>query len=389
LLCEDDELIAAVLRIELQAMGYEPQVVGDGLQASERLQAEEFDILITDWRLPGRDGLAVIREARSRLGSDRYLCVIFMTGRANEGALEAGLSAGADHVLFKPLDLLEIRLTLKSAVRTLQLQNRLARRNHHLVTAHERMRSAFRQLSTDLEAAAAAQRAGLPKPGRRGCFQFDWLFAPAQQIGGDGFNVVQRDEWTLTLFALDISGHGIPVAFQSLNLQHALTQDALRPGTASLPARVAALNRSMCAGPSSEYATLLIVEVNALTGESEVVLAGHPPPLLWRAASGEVEALEEGDMPIGLFADASFQSHSVVIRPGDRLFIYSDGLLDARGPSEPFGEARLRELVRTTGAEPFDQITPAFERAAAAFRNGQAREDDISMLVLERLSLVC
>lgn len=384
LICEDDELIAEVLRLELVALDYEALVVGDGACAARRLGAEHFDILITDWRVPGIDGLAVIREARRALRSDRYLCVIFMTGRANEGALEAGLAAGADHVLFKPLDLVEVRLTLTSATRTLRLQNRLARRNHHLTVAHDRMRRAYHQLNQDLAAAAAAQRSGLPTPGTRACFQFDWLYAPAQLIGGDAFNVVQRDEWTLTLFHMDMAGHGIPVAFQSLALQHALTQDALRPGSASLPERVAALNRALCRKGDEEYATLIVAEVNAVTGEAEIVRAGHPPPLLWRAASGEIQALEDGAVPIGLFDDAQFPSARTVIAPGDRLFLYSDGLLDARGPSGAFGEARFKDLVRATSVSAFEAVVPAFDRATAQFRARQAREDDISMLVLER-----
>lgn len=114
LLVEDDPMIAESMQSALQRDGYAVDWIGDGEQAAEALRTARFDIVLLDLGLPRRDGLAVLRDLRSRHDATP---VIILTARDDVRSRVGGLDAGADDYVVKPFDLDELAARMRSVLR--------------------------------------------------------------------------------------------------------------------------------------------------------------------------------------------------------------------------------------------------------------------------------
>lgn len=108
---------------------------------------------------------------------------------------------------------------------------------------------------------------------------------------------------------------------------------------------------------------------------------GHPPPVLLRD-SGEVEVVSShGGMPLGLFPECGFEDRDVLLRPGDALVLYTDGVVEARAADgEQFGQHRLEDVVARCAGRTADGIARRVELAAMDFQGGDAA-DDVAVVV--------
>ncbi len=131
LIVEDSRTQALHLKLLLEARGYSADVVHNGREALELLDQRPYTIVITDWIMPEMNGIAFCREVRNRPG-EPYVYVILLTARGTTEDMVAGLEAGADDYLVKPVDPAELVARLKTARRILELQEALRQRNEEL-----------------------------------------------------------------------------------------------------------------------------------------------------------------------------------------------------------------------------------------------------------------
>ena len=128
LLAEDEEMTAAALRGRLAGMGHDVAVATNGLHAWQMLQESHVPLVISDWMMPGLDGLSLCRHIRAR-GELPYTYFILLTARDGRADRMEGLLAGADDFLVKPIDTEELAVRLTIARRILSVQDRLERQN--------------------------------------------------------------------------------------------------------------------------------------------------------------------------------------------------------------------------------------------------------------------
>jgi phosphoserine phosphatase RsbU/P len=227
-----------------------------------------------------------------------------------------------------------------AAVRDITEHRRL---EEELRRAREVAERAYERVHRDLEVAALVQRsllpARLPADER---FRFAWEYLPCAELGGDGLNVFRLGEHAVGLYLLDVSGHGAPAALLSVNLARLLSPvteqstflcvpEERGGGCRALPpAEVARrLNRWLLAGPTGgQFVTLVYAVLDTQTGLLRYVSAGHPP-LLLAGPDGSPSAHSSTGPPVGCFEDAEFDEGELALAPGDRLFLYSDGVLGA------------------------------------------------------------
>jgi serine phosphatase RsbU (regulator of sigma subunit) len=162
-----------------------------------------------------------------------------------------------------------------------------------------------------------------------------------KEIGGDFFDVVSTSEGLAVVLA-DVSGKGVSAALLASTLQGMVYSHLI----AHMPLTeiMAAVNRFFTQKHIGEkYATVIILRVNR-AGELEYVNCGHVPPLL--VSGGSVQRLEHGNLPVGLLADASYESDRVQLKSGDHFILVTDGVTEAENASgEFFDNARLEEVA--------------------------------------------
>jgi len=143
LLVDDDVVTVSLLSHCLQELGYEVTAVSDGLAARRLFRIHRFPMVITDWEMPGLDGLELCREIRN-LKLPSYTYIIMLTSRHERRHLIEGLSAGADDFVSKPFDPDEIRAHLHTSERILSLEAQLLDANQRLRLMNRRLRRTSR-----------------------------------------------------------------------------------------------------------------------------------------------------------------------------------------------------------------------------------------------------
>ena len=214
---------------------------------------------------------------------------------------------------------------------------------------------------------------------------------PARQCGGDYYDALTlaRDgDGPLVLVCVaDVSGKGMPAALLMSNTQATLR--ALAGRAADLSSLVEQVSGLLFAStPANKYVTAAFLLFDPATGRGTFVSAGHVDGLVQRAAGG-LHRLESTGAPLGLMGPGiPFEETLVALEPGDTLVLYSDGVPDAQNEAgDEFTDARLCDVLSDgPGASADGLITETFDRVDA-FVGGAPQFDDITMLVLRRLTL--
>jgi len=260
--------------------------------------------------------------------------------------------------------------------------------------AEDGLRHAKRALEQDLRSAARVQRALLPPVDvEAGSLRIAHTFHPCDDLAGDGVGIVALPGHRVGLYLLDVSGHGVGAALLSFTLNHLLStgiDGALLSedlgGTPSVvaPARVAErLNRQFPMDRSRQYFTFAYGVMDSASGDFRYVIAGHPAPVLL-PRDGAPFAVAGRGFPIGMLDDAAFEDERLALEPGDRLFFYTDGAVEARNDAED--EYGLDRLLAHLARHRDQSLRAGLELVAADVRAwcGGRLRDDVSLLAVER-----
>lgn len=268
--------------------------------------------------------------------------------------------------------------------------------------AEEELKNANERMRRDLIAAAKVQRGFIPeKPPEIPGYRFSWLFEPSEYVGGDLLNVIRLDEKRWAFYVLDVSGHGVPAALLSVCLTRMIDQTSLfltsgngeyltQKTAADLfdPKEVVRNLIRRFPGDDMKFCTLIYAVLNTEDGSVTWVRAGHLPPLLVKKDSGRTEYfLHPGGICITNlpFQDQEMQSMKIILEPGDRLILFSDGITEAMRGKEEFGLDRLAAIMRDTLSKPLDQSLHTVYEQVAAWEGSPHFSDDVTLLALERL----
>ena len=335
---------------------------------------------------PGPDGLAGFAPLERALGQEGFHGLVLAGAQGPLGLMALHLPAG-QRLGAKELSFLRaVSHTLAGLVEKRQAQEALARSEASLRVEQER-------LAQDLRAAATVQKLFLPqKAPRLDRVATAWRFWPCEYIGGDTFNLYLVGPDQLAFYIIDVSGHGVASALVAVSVHEVLApQGRLSLGQkgpgeplALAPARVMEyLARDYPVERFNKTFTIFHGVLDAARGVLRYASAGHSPPLLLRAG-GEMEALEGTGPLIGLGGDFPFEEKSLVLQEGDRLVLYTDGVVEYENPQGRFfGQERLRALLLSQQAQSLDDALEAIGLALRRFGQGRRQGDDVSLLGLE------
>ncbi len=386
-----------MLSRRLRRCGYEVASAEHGRQALEQAGREKFDLVVLDIMMPDMDGFEVLEHLR-RTHTVADLPVIMATAKDASDDIVRALELGANDYVTKPLDF----RVLLARVRT---QLALKHVTRALASANQRMKR-------DLDAGARVQRALIPasSPAVRG-IECAWIFEPCSELGGDTLDVYSLEDGMLGLYLLDVSGHGVPAALLSVTLSRVLSphgaglmlQDGAETagrgygvgprGAVGGPHRTRALSPAAVAGrlnarfpmdpATCQYFTILYAVLDVTGRELRYVAAGHPGPI-HVSAGGGATVFESTGLAIGWLPEATFEERTLKLQPGDRVYFYSDGVVEAQGAGDEFyGLERFKELLEHTRCESLQQSLEALRTELGGWCGAAGPSDDVSVLALE------
>jgi len=265
-------------------------------------------------------------------------------------------------------------------------------------------------MKRDLEIAKDIQAWLLPgAPLQIPGYQIAYATRPANTVAGDYYDVILRpgrrssrmssenqsggqsegqsedkSEDRILFVVADVAGKSIPAAMLMATFQASLR--TLSTSGVALAELVAGVNRYACSNSAggNRFTTAFLAELDAATGDVVYINAGHNVPIL-RKKSGFVERLEVGGIPVGILAEAPYQSGTARLEPGDWLVIFTDGVVEAvNAKDEEYGEAALLRLVdRESGSAPAELLRSLLAELDRHVGN-TPQHDDITCLLLKR-----
>jgi len=236
------------------------------------------------------------------------------------------------------------------------------------------------RIEQELQVARQIQQALLPEmtPELYG-WQLATYYKPAREVGGDFYDFLELEDRHLGLVVGDATGKGMPAA-----LVMATTRGMLRAVAQCLdsPGEVLArVNDALYPDiPSEMFVTCFYAILDPKSGTLSYANAGHDLPYLWHG--GDAEELRARGMPLGLMPEMTYEEKEVVLREGDSVLFYSDGLVEAHDPHyEMFGFPRLGALIAQHDEER-SLVDSLLEELYSFTGEGWEQEDDITLLTL-------
>lgn len=396
LVVDDSRAQRMVLSSQLRRAGYIVADVDCGQAALDITLEQSFDLILSDWMMPGMSGPELCTALRAR-NDPVYIYFILLTSKNEQAEIAEGLERGADDFLTKPVNGDELRARIKAGARIVTMQQELTEKNRLIGETLGELQYLYDQIDRDLMEASKLQQSLMHER----FHEFDTgsvslLLRSSGRVGGDLAGFFRASASQLGLYSLDVSGHGITSALMTARLAGHLSTSAPEHNIALshlagdeyqvLPPQevVQRFNNLMSSSIETEhYFTICIGFVDLLTGRVCMSQAGHPHPLVQRR-DGSVEYHGEGGLPVGLIDGATFDQFEFQLTPGDRLLLCSDGITECPGAQSPMlDEDGLAAMMIANKTVTGPALLEALVHDLTSFHGNDSFPDDVSAALFE------
>ncbi len=357
LVADDDRVTTQIIEGALAQIGFRASTAHDGEGALRQIRELHPDLVLMDVSLPDASGIEICRNLQTEPGLGQ-IPVIFISGHEELALKVAGFDAGGVDYMTKPLAVREVMARVRTHIRL--------RRGYEALVELQAQR---------IEKLAAVQEAFMPRPEDIPEGRFQVSFTQVLKAGGDFYDVIPVGENVIDYVVADASGHDLGASFWTAALKTLLSEYATAINSPREVVHLVngALLRVL---PQGTFFTLIYARVNRASGQLQLVNAAHPPAILLRAGRGKDQVIAgDGDV-VGSFHDAVFDYQELPIAPGDRLFLYSDGLIDTTATREG-GIAGLLDVLEYWRKSSLEE---AVRGTAADYSSSGCCEDDVLLL---------
>lgn len=396
LVVDDSRSQRRILSAYLKRSGYHVIEAGSGEEALEICRAQDIDLVLSDWMMPGMNGLEFCQAFRA-LENERYGYFILLTSKSEKGEVAHGLDIGADDFLTKPVAAMELRARIKAGERILKMERELVEKNRLVNETLLEMNRLYESLDRDLIEARSLQQSLVRETSKEfGPARISLLLRQNGHVGGDLVGYFEISESQLGLFSIDVSGHGVASALMTARVAGYFSGSSpdqnmglIRGQDGQIFARLPSLTAAMVNDLILEqletelYFTMLLGVFDMATGEGTFVQCGHPNVAVQRA-DGAVEFHGEGGLPIGLIENGVWDDFTITLGPGDRLLLASDGITECPDPDgNLLDEHGFRDLLRRNARLRGQSLFETLIWDLSRFAGDQAFPDDVSSVLLE------
>lgn len=338
LIIEDNSASLDIMRVRLLANNYKVITATDGEKGLT--QAEKYlpDLILLDIMMPKMDGLEVCRRIKNNPALP-FMPIIMVTAKTDTKDVIAGLEAGGDEYLTKPVDHRSLVARVKSMLRIKQLHDMVLEQSY--------------QLKNQLKTAAKIQTLFWPDLSDLKEAANIWAVSqPASYVGGDLYDVIVLPDGSVLAYIADVSGKGVPAALFMAALSTKIRAEANL--LQDLNSLLQAVNIGMFNLASDEgyFVTIILLRYWPADGNIELIRAGHLNPIL--VSEKEVREISHlKGISLGVLDSVNYDSTELRLEAGESLLLFSDGVTEAENEKkELFGNDRLIEYLQTTRSAP-------------------------------------
>jgi len=393
---EEDETTLS-LGQTLSGWGYKVTTAKSLTEAEAVFFKIQPKVVLAHWRFNKGKGMELYRRLRRAENISGCFLVILFSESEIPGLSDEAISL-VDDFLCQPWDGIRLRTRLRSWERVIRLEDDLGHGMRALENANRKVIQANEKMRKDLYLVAKIQTALLPTVlPAVDTVVFAWVYKPRLELAGDGLNVFRLDENHVGFYILDVSGSGTSSALLSVSLSRVISpfpaqSSLLKELTAKPPGYrirqpeevLSDLNRSFPQDPDTkEYFTILYGILDLKTNVFSYSTAGHPLPLVL-TSKGRFKTISGGGTPIGLVDDAIFAREKCKLSHGDRMYLFSDGLVDAFSPERvSFGISRLSKAIQASSDLALKGSVDRILSTGETWCGAAGWHDDVSLLALE------
>ncbi len=377
ILVVDDEpdlepLMLQRMRRHIRRGQYEFVFAHNGVEALAKLDEDRgIDIVLSDINMPQMDGLTLLEQIPA---VDPDVRSVIISAYGDMKNIRTAMNRGAFDFVTKPIDFEDLKVTID---RTLQ----------HLTEWREALSSRDKlvALQNELDVASKIQQSILPTEfPKHEDYEISAHMEPARNVGGDFFDVMRLDRGRVGLAVADVSDKGVPAALFMMSSRTLLKGAAI--GTIDPGQVLREVNELLDAeNEAAMFVTVIYAVYDPETGQLKYANGGHNTPLLVHPDGSSDEFPLTGGIALGVAPDLYYEHHSVILAPGDTVFLYTDGVTEAmNADSEEFGMARLREIFATAPPRNAQEANAAVFEAVGVFAGDTPQSDDITCMTFHR-----
>lgn len=371
------ELIRQKFRNKIKAKEYEFHFAQNGSEALDKIANDgTIDLILTDINMPVMDGLTLLSKINEL--NNKLMKSIIVSAYGDMENIRTAMNRGAYDFITKPIDLKDLEITIEKSLSEINLYKQAMVSHNKLVA-----------LQQELDIATTIQTSILPKtfpafPDRK---EFD-IYAkmiPAKEVGGDLYDFFLIDKYRLGVVIGDVSGKGIASALLMAVCKTLIKATAYK-GLPTDSVLFEVNNLLVDESPPNMFVTVFYGVLDIRNGAFEYANGGHNSPYLI-SNDGTTKLLDDvGGLLLGTIKSTEYQSNIIMLKPGESIFLYTDGVTEAfNSNEEDFKEERLLQSLKINSVLSAEKIVGNVFEAVKNFTNGVEQSDDITCLALKYL----
>ncbi|MGV7223291.1 MAG: PP2C family protein-serine/threonine phosphatase [Nitrospinales bacterium] len=367
LIVDDNPANVEILQMRLMANNYDIITAIDGEMGLSMAKEKHPDLILLDIMMPKMDGLEVCRRLKGD-SSLPFMPIILVTAKTESKDVVAGLEAGGDEYLTKPIDHAALVARVKSMLRIKLL--------------HDTVLEQSSQLKKQLKTATKIQSLFWPEIPELVAGGHIWAVSiPATYVGGDLYDVIPLPDESLLAYVADVSDKGVPAALIMAALSTQIRSKSR--SQSEIDELLVSINNSLYNLISQEgfFATIVLVRYWPASGKMQLALGGHLQPL-WVVDGGIGNMPHLNGISLGVTPDAHFDKKEITLSPGESVLLFSDGLVEAENEEkELYGNERLVRYIKDKNET---QIGNGLLDEIRKWRGNAIVNDDLTLLEIWR-----
>jgi serine phosphatase RsbU (regulator of sigma subunit) len=339
LIVDDNPANVDILQARLAANNYEIITATDGEAGLAMAREKQPDLILLDIMMPKMDGIEVCRHLKGD-PSLPFMPIIMVTAKADSKDVVAGLEAGGDEYLTKPVDHAALVARVKSMLRIKSL--------------HDTVLEQSAQMKIQLKTATKVQSLFWPKIPELKADSHIWAVSvPAAYVGGDLYDVIPLPDDSLLAYVADVSDKGVPAALIMAALSTKIRSEAQIQ--CEVDKLLETVNNSTYNLTSEEgfFATIVLARYWPHSGKMQLAIGGHLQPL-WIVESGIGNLPQINGVSLGITPDVRYEKKEFLLSPGESVLLFTDGVIEAENEdNELFGNDRLVDSIKNAKGPPW------------------------------------